>query len=394
LGAMFALAAVLVLVGFPSSDILSISSFRGIGSSPSAAIVTTGLTPMDDDDDVENPRDDDVDSRPTALPNSSSLQQRGFLFIKTPKVGGTTLAVTLQRTALYFNMSVAVPTPRMDRETCGHAHEDAVKVWTRMLRKNPAGLQVFASQVCMHPFMLRNGWRDNKPPILLGLVRDPWSRWVSAWRYLEKRCEENDQVMPHDIQVLCTTRLSRGFERYTQDICEEISGSNPQCSVQHAWLAPEHYTAPAVLLKTYDLILVIEEFDLSLAVLHFDYGVPLSALPYIVANQDKSVPVPHISADVKAKALARGLSIDAALYRLAKQRLMQRADDLNRTTAGKFHDVVATLKRANAKAQVECTTPDSLHENDCIVTSRLVKKTEGCRHRCLDGIWQQVLINP
>jgi len=111
-------------------------------------------------------------------------------------VGGTTLAVALQRAALHWNVSVNIPIPRMDKETCGRPHDGAMQAWTRMLRRNPGGLHVFASQVCLHSFMLRpHYWANNQRPVLLGLVRDAWSRWLSAWRYLEKRCEEHDPEM-------------------------------------------------------------------------------------------------------------------------------------------------------------------------------------------------------
>jgi hypothetical protein len=335
-------------------------------------------------EDVASEPHDALGAHPPLGPSAS---RRNFLFIKTPKVGGTTLAVTLQRAALLLNQSIAVPVPRMDRLTCGVLNDDAQRVWGQMLHRNPGGLEVFASQVCFHPFMRSLGWRDKQKPVLLGLVRDPWARWLSAWRYLEKRCAEEDPEMPPDIQRLCTSRLPRGFERYSLDACAQSLGTSTVCSVQHAWLSPDRGMGALAVVKLYDLILVTEAFDESLVVLHYDHGVPLAALPYLVSNQDKSAPMPHFSSEAKRRILERGLSNDVSLYNNAKARLLKRVEELNASTQGQFGLVLARLTRAHALAQQQCSGPDTMDENDCIVTHHLIKKTESCRHKCLDRIW-------
>jgi len=190
---------------------------------------------------------------------------------------------------------------------------------------------------------------------------------------------------------LCKTRLPTGFERYSDNMCGQSFAQAPMCSVQHAWLAAEPHASPASVLQTYDLVLVLEDFDTSLAVLHFDYGVPLRALPYLVANQDKSAPMPHITHDVKTRVLNHGLALDHALHRLAHATLTRRAQALNASTDGYFQVVLNRLAKARALAQQECSSDDAYKKDDCIVTSRLVLKQESCRHACLDLIWDKVL---
>lgn len=144
---------------------------------------------------------------------------------------------------------------------------------------------------------------------------------------------------------------------------------------------------------SYDFVLVIEEFDLSLIVLHFDYGIPMRVLTYLIANKDTSAEMPKFSNQIKQGALKRGLNRDSIIYERAKKYLLDRVGQLRQTTNGGFDLKLKQLKEMNAIIQKKCAGDTAVVENDCLVSHPMIMKKFGCRHACLDSVANEYFIN-
>ena len=331
----------------------------------------------DDNVVVENSEENSVETN-----ENVEIKYENILFVKTPKVGGTTLTLILQRFAKLNNLTVGIPHNRLAKDTCYlTSTSSALRSWKdAILKHNPkGGFNIFSSQVCLRNFMVdKDHWKGKtKQPLLLGLVREPWSRWVSAWRYLEKRCEEKDPTMPAPVAKLCYTRLPQGFAKVTENECILQN----KCSYQYAWMFGK--TSGKI---SYDFVLVIEEFDLSLLVLHYDYGIPLQVLTYLIANKDSSAEMPKFSNQIKQNALKHGLNRDSIIYERAKKYLFSRVAELKATNGEEFDLKLKQLKEMNAIIQQKCSKDDALIENDCLVSHPMIMKKFGCRHACLDSV--------
>ena len=374
---VFAAALLFVTLVLLASMLSSPETSLSSGPSEPPAVLDVDINDSNNDDDDGDKSDDgNVDPKPDVMAKpryKPGVPHRGLLCVLPPKVGGTTISVTIERAAEIWNKTLAkvcvpplgrrrVLTPRarpahMGHFTCEPQANAANQFWHKLVHKNPGGLEVLYGPMCYHDFMVHpvSVWRGGEKPVVIGLVRDAWARWVSAWRYMEKRCEEHDPKMPADVSALCTKRLPQGLEHVTEQECTR--GLVGDCSEQHRWLAPDHHSPPAHLFgAVYDFVLVLEDFDYSLAVLHFDYSFPLSTLPYVVANSDHKSPMPQVKEHIKRDALDRGLKKDVELHARAREVVAKRVAALNASTKGEFQFVVNRLRHANAVAKANCAS--------------------------------------
>lgn len=107
--------------------------------------------------------------------NPKHLTLNNYLFIKTPKVGGTTLAIMLERYARLANLKIAHPPDHMGEKSCGGS-DSALPVWEGMVNNNVNGgkISIFLSQACFYTFMKNPKWWTPGKVITIGLVRNPW----------------------------------------------------------------------------------------------------------------------------------------------------------------------------------------------------------------------------
>ena len=322
--------------------------------------------------------------QPTQGDRPQFYQPKGILFVKTPKVGGTSLALILERYAHAMNLTMVEPLKHMAEKTCYRISEEmANEYWRRMFVKHNTGpFQVFLSQACYKPFMRQpKWWYGETRPFVLGLMRDPWERWVSAYRYTQARCQSHDPTLK--VEGLC----GRGFEDYTKHLCSSVRLT---CSAQFEYmhgrimqdsLRKLQPSSANNILNQFDFVLILERFEESLIVLHKVYGFPFRVLPSLVANKDDQVPVPVKDLRDWAANFG-GMGRDALLYKRARKRLQEAID---RIPADEFADAVQRLKDANQRAKQLCH-PDRIgNSTDCLTESSRLQKKLGCLHQCLES---------
>ena len=313
-----------------------------------------------------------------------------LLFLLPPKVGGTTISVILQRVAGTWNKVIAKQPARMGHFMCSSDSGTAKSFWKHLIAKNNA-LEIVFGPMCFQSFIVNqpDQWQGGRKPLVIGLVRDAWARWESAWRFLKKRCEEKDPKMPREVANQCAVTVSPyGLEAYTMNEC--VNGFLGSCSEQHHWLAPYSQAPPEILLgEYYDFIMVLERFDESLAVLHFDYGFPASSLPYVRVNANSKTPPVHVSYSIKKKALNHGLKKDVQTHATALKYLSARIAQLNVSLNGERDSFLRRLHHANALAVKNCAaTKEQIFTLDNFDES--FKVSQAMRNslvECLDKQW-------
>lgn len=107
--------------------------------------------------------------------NIQSISKNNFLFIKTPKVGGTTLAIILERYATFAKLNMTHPPDRMGEKSCG-SYNSAEALWRKMINHpmNGGKISVFLSQACFYKFMQESQWWTEGKLVTIGLVREAW----------------------------------------------------------------------------------------------------------------------------------------------------------------------------------------------------------------------------
>ena len=165
--------------------------------------------------------------------------------------------MTLERYAHLSGRKLVIPPGHMAEKTCRHATaQHAEDIWEHMYKFNNQSLEIFTSQTCFHGFMTSARWWKNEVrPVRLALMRDPWTRWLSAYRYTQKRCKE------HDPLLVSHNQCGADFQSYTKSACE-----TSYCSVQFQFMRGGHGTPRGALSKSaaehvldqYDLVLLLE----------------------------------------------------------------------------------------------------------------------------------------
>ena len=299
-------------------------------------------------------------------------------FTKVPKTGGTTISLILQRYAHEHNFSVALPPhPRWGKATCTRYPKSNSRAFTKLLATGSSPPRVFASQACAHSDY------SKRYSLKIGIIREPFDRLRSSYAYAVERCRRSDPLLEASTK---RHACQHTFEANALYKCGNYKGS---CSIQAMYLGGS--------LEKHDLVMVTELFDESLVLLHILYGIPFDALHYVVANRNdldhpdgssssllddeyadglEHVPPQRrrrlskrrLELTSKAQSVvSNGLSLDYALYRSARQRLLRRIAKLPRSA--RFQEKLAELRRRNAVATEACGSIT----RTCALSSRFVR---------------------
>ena len=283
---------------------------------------------------------------------------RNVLLVRVPKTGSTALLVTLERWAWHLGASFGEPLENTGMRTC-HSSQEAVDAWHEVRHKNAEGVDFFASHMCFSSFMAAAGskpWKSPDRPLVLSMLRHPWDRHISAWRYTRERCELGDD------SLRSTAKCHQDFASYTERWCHMPSYCSRMfgflrgpAAKQTAGGSKIHHVVKAML-NRFDFILILERFDESLAILHLLYGAPFRVLPYFVVNKDSTIPMPRFQASLRRMAIHRGLQLDMFAYAYANKTLSEKIASVD---PQKFARVVDLIRKANGEAHTQCAYSDT-----------------------------------
>ena len=197
-----------------------------------------------------------------------STVQRGLVYVKTHKTGGSTLLNIILRMSIALKLTCTPPAN-------GHLGYGCPKKLPSTLA-NLSMSTVFAQHVAFVPHLLER--IAPKPPLLVTIMREPVSQAISAYAY-----PQWDHI-----------RRAIGGTNWTDHIAKLERGVRPGLSCyfnnsQAQDMGYDHYRNIARTVAAYDLILITEEFDKSLMLfkrLLARHGWPLTDrdLRYVVRN--------------------------------------------------------------------------------------------------------------
>jgi len=296
---------------------------------------------------------------------------------------------TILRRAFMLNNKRAA-TPPFTLKLTDPDENAALKAWNLMHSLNAFndGFELVDQHLKLSPFMLEpRYWKGKSRPSLVTIIREPWARHISAWRYKEKACAENQTWIS---RASCDVLFAKGFEADTLNLCGKGRHESwPGCSLQFAYMTPSPRLTEEEVLNGYNLVLINEQFDISLMVMHFDIGVPLAALPHFAWNQNNCSSKVEYSDETKSAALAEGLAKDVTLYNIAVDKLLRRANELRISTGGLFDSVLNRLQKANKLAKRKCGFKPQRCSNKVrhklSVTAQ--EQAEISIYNCLNQIW-------
>lgn len=193
---------------------------------------------------------------------------RNVLYIKIPKTGSTTLKqVLFTSTAKAFKFTGAYidPIPNGGERLCHTNHTLAFEAWVDYTNTNIGGrLDLFAYHACFMKEMLDpQYWTLGQKPFTLTMMRNPYEQFISRYRYV-RHCCENSKLQW--CQNLCPHIKLDAFIKKT---CHAKS-----CDQQSSFMRDHDY----------DLVMLVERFTESLAVLGVKLNIPSWALLYIPLN--------------------------------------------------------------------------------------------------------------
>jgi len=255
------------------------------------------------------------------------------------------------------------------------------------LNRHNRGLYFFDEHALYYNFMTNpKYWAGRAKPFSVSILREPWSRAISHWRYHQEACRNNDTWVDTGF---CKETLPEGFEAYILDTC----GGNPKyCYTQEGFLNPTLDLPPVRLIERFDILLVLEEFDLSLIVFAILANLPLSSIPYIRMNDNICTPLPAYSDSTKQKALENGFKVDMKLYELAKTRLHAQAKALDKN--GIVSRLRTQLVHYNARAEMKCKyPPDPCNVPKKSAPTAVIYAWENSAFKCLNAVWPTTYYN-
>lgn len=338
---------------------------------------------------------------PTPAPSTSTspyyynwtLPQRNILFTKIPKTGSSTMYAILQRVVRcspgWFMAKPVGNAPEV--RTCSHRQDGGKPAWLSMVRHNfkegGEGIRLFAAHACYHAEYMPSAehWFENQRPAVITLMRDPLDQFTSKYRYVQMCCRHLRQDPPATASnwkwcaALCADQGDYSWQTYVKRVCARIG-----CNEQRRYMGIAQRDLGEVV-RGYDLILITERMEESLALWAVQFGVPVRALPYLNRNTNSVIPKPTYSPQDVAL-IETYLKYDLALYELAKAKLEAQLEALTPSEQTQYARVLGELRAANRLAATTCAPlclplpGPSLEQRKC---------WRECLERTVDGLWGQ-----
>ena len=231
---------------------------------------------------------------PTGLPllplsfpslHTPAILPHDFWFVKTKKVGGSTLKGVLNAICAHYAITCMATAKMENGEPLGYWSAD----------NGPPQIQKYRDLGFEHLAITDHGKFSTvlaqklKDPLLFTAVRNPVARFVSQFFFVYR-----EEGAPGEPDLLTPTMQAVAAG---QPIPEEVLGTMRKFAEQEANLVykdicddPDHQS-PAECFAPYDFVFVQEKFDESLVAFAIDYGLSLRDIAYTSAkNQTGKYP--------------------------------------------------------------------------------------------------------
>jgi len=317
-------------------------------------------------------------SQMTNQPRRTEQQpRRGILFIKIPKTGGTVISDMLHIYANETGMRVSNPevtTHKKSLATCDGSEDAKHEDWKAFIKHQGQKLEILASHACMNEFMRdKRSWMGDRRPLLLTLLRSPWSQFISKYRYTRYCCEVDHKAWCTDLCAKLTQPMH--LVEFAQYAC--AANNNMRCNIQRKYLGNLGVLGDVdSQVAAYDLILILERIEESLVLMHFLFDVPFHILVHVRTNVNNDSPYPRFPHGFRTDFLKAEANIDGNIYRHANQTLTDKINALPAQHASMFPQAVKLLKRLNVLADRQCSV-------QCAKSNPLEPKSVKCLKACL-----------
>lgn len=354
--------------------------------SPTPSIITHQQQQENNNEQQPQPEseDDDTssDSQHPFIPDEiTTTTPTNILFTKIPKVGGTTVAVILQRYAQQFNLTIAKPDPKQGQiSTCGSV-SSSMRAWNDLKRRTGSTFDIVATHGCFQNFMKNDAsaWKSPKNLIAVTMLRDPWARFYSYFRFVQRCCML-------DPPLEWCRRDCNWASSVDKFVTRHCSRDSPDCNQMSYYLMPGISKLPTtlsgaealVVLKPFDLVLTSSHFNEGLVLLHLVYHIPFITLIQIDANKNNDAPLEQPSEDLKKRAM-QVMQPDAMLYNTANKIL---ALQISKVDPFKFHSILEKLIQARKLVKEKCSD----YFGKCIRNDVDMIYGASCFHQCTEAV--------
>ncbi|KAH9254255.1 hypothetical protein BASA81_007856 [Batrachochytrium salamandrivorans] len=294
----------------------------------------------------------------TSQPLSSSWKwtkpERNLIFVKIPKTGSTTMFELFSRLAEHTKgWTLARPLNNASElSTCDSAYYGK-RNWEQMVQGNGGRIDLFADHACYHPEYMAQPryWSLNKPPTPITVMRKPVDQFTSKYRFTQACCEEGRLDW---CKTFCRSSGNYSLTRYMISAC--TSGT---CSEQKRYMGLKQPSEKRII-DSFFLVMIMERFEESLALLGLKLGLPIRALPFLQENSNTRVQRP-VYTKSEVERIEYRARRDVTLYALAVKKFNAVLAALTQKERVEYEHILSTLRFANAKANAKCG-PQCAHE--------------------------------
>lgn len=276
--------------------------------------------------------------------------RRNIMFTKIPKTGSTTLFEILSRVVEHTpDWRMAVPMNNASKVNTCTTVPIGKTAWRYMVLDNGGQIDMFASHACYRKSYMSQPryWSQQRVPIVITMMRHPISHFISKYRFTQVCCMDGRQW--NWCHAFCSSVEDGGD--YTLQSYINYACVNGMCNEQKRYMGEGQSRA---IVDSFYMVLILERFDESLALLGVKLGLPLRALPYLQENANTLVPKPVLTKEEREQIEMEHMEYDFALYRVALQRLNQTIAELTAEERTQFDFIINTLRVANSRAKAKC----------------------------------------